>query len=124
MTRRGQATAYEILSTMSEVAGEASEAHISLRPRGLALAAHVGHVLWGAWSGPAAGGVLATGGADGLVRLWNPGTTEPAAGSPEGNYGASTWGVWHDVGATAVLAFGGRDGRVTLWDAESRTAGQ
>ena len=59
--------------------------------------------------------MLATGGDDGTVRLWDP--AEQRQGPPlTGHTGSVLWGCWGQVGGRPVLASGGDDGTVRLWD--------
>src|SRR5437667_316611 len=79
------------------------------------LAGHTGRVRWGAWGIAGDRPVLATGGGDGAVRLWDPvsGTAlgEPLAGHTE----PVSWGAWGIAGDRPVLATVGYDGMVRLW---------
>jgi WD40 repeat protein len=78
------------------------------------LTGHTGSVLWGAWGRVGDQAVLATGGAQPEVMLWNP---ESRQGRPLTGHTHSTWwGVWGRVGSQAVLATGGQDRTVMLWD--------
>ena len=66
--------------------------------------------------------VLATGGGDGTVRLWDP-IERAALGEPlTGHTGGVTWGAWGRVDGQPVLATGGSDGTVRLWDPIERAA--
>jgi len=64
--------------------------------------------------------LLASGGSDGTVRLWDPRSGEQAA-VLEGHRGA-VWSVCAvTIGGRVLLASGGSDGTVRLWDPLSRT---
>jgi hypothetical protein len=89
------------------------------RPRSerAVLEGHPGGV-WGvcAVPGPGGGALLASAGADGTVRLWDPATGGPRA-VLEGHPGW-VWGVCAvpGPGGGALLASAGVDGTVRLWD--------
>ncbi|MFG1663822.1 P-loop NTPase fold protein [Streptomyces sp. Y7] len=91
-------------------------------PLGGPLTGHTGPVRWGAWGGATDDLILATGGDDGTVRLWDPvaGTSrgEPLFGHP----GPVRWGMWGRVGDVPVLATGGDYGTAWLWYPESGTS--
>lgn len=79
---------------------------------------------WGAWERVEGQMVLATGGADGRVLLWDAetgGLYRPSGGAapaaPARHSGSVTWGAWGRFDGTPVLATGGRDGAVWLWTA-------
>ena len=73
-------------------------------------------VNWGAWGLVGGRAVLATGGFDGVVRLWDA-ATGAALGEPlTGHGGPVLWGAWGGVGGRAVLAAGGFDRTVRLWE--------
>ncbi|MGY4781676.1 hypothetical protein ACVH9Z_17220 [Rhodococcus opacus] len=65
--------------------------------------------------------VLATGGDDGTVQLWDPHRGEPRTvffpgGTDSRTTGRTLWGAWARVDDEPVLATGGDDGTVALWD--------
>ncbi|MEU8017700.1 WD40 repeat domain-containing protein [Micromonospora parva] len=62
--------------------------------------------------GPA---VLATGGADRTLRLWETVTSTGGATRDDGRF--TTSAVFTRIGSEHVLVTGGRDGRVLVWDA-------
>ncbi|MEU9575397.1 P-loop NTPase fold protein [Streptomyces massasporeus] len=86
------------------------------------LTGHTGIVRWGSWGSVDGQPVLATGGEDGTVRLWDPttgtalgdpmtGHTQPLTGPADGLW----WGDWGGVDGRAVLAWASHDGTVGLW---------
>jgi WD40 repeat protein len=85
-------------------------------PFGKPLMGHAGAVYWGAWGLFDGRPVLATGGGDGTVRLWDPelGTAlfEPLTGHVGGVY----WGAWGLVDGRWALASGSNDATVLLFD--------
>jgi WD40 repeat protein len=96
-------------------------AHLRLAVRGPALPGHTKGVLWGAWAQLGDAAVLATGGGDGMVRLWDPATGFPLQTALAGHAGAVLWGAWGQLGGAALLATGGADGTVRLWNPASGT---
>ncbi|KAB1976841.1 P-loop NTPase fold protein [Streptomyces triticiradicis] len=84
-------------------------------PLGAPLTGHTGPVRWGAWGGVTDDLILATGGDDGTVRLW-----DPVAGTSRGELTGHTrpvrWGAWGGVTDDLILATGGDDGTVRLWN--------
>ena len=60
--------------------------------------------------------VLATGGVDGTVRLWDPAASAPLGPPLTGHTGTVQWGCWGLVAGRPVLATGGEDGTVRLWE--------
>ena len=62
--------------------------------------------------------MLATGGSDRMVRLWD-GQDHAPIGEPLGGHaGEVLWGAWAEVGGRPVLATGGSDRMVRLWDGQ------
>jgi hypothetical protein len=83
---------------------------------GLPLTGHAEVVEWGCWGQVGGRPVLATGGADGIVRLWDP-AAQAALGLPlTGHAEVVEWGCWGQVGGRPVLATGGGDATVRLWE--------
>ena len=84
----------------------------------LALTGHAGRV-WALAAVPLPGGqaLLASGGEDGTVRLWDPATGQ-AAGPPLKGHAGRVWALAAVPlpGGRALLASGGEDGTVRLWD--------
>lgn len=76
---------------------------LRLAPLGKALTGHTGMLMWGAWAAVAGLPVLATGGTDGAVRLWDPSTQAPL-GEPLTGHPTCTVGRMRD-----------HDVRVALW---------
>src|SRR5690349_2005778 len=86
------------------------------------LAGHTGLVRWGAWGRVGDTPLLATGGLDRTVRLWDP-ATGTARGEPlAGHTGSVLWGAWGQVAGTPLLATGDSDGTARLWDPATGTA--
>ena len=80
---------------------------LRLAPFGSPLTGHTGQVLWGGWRQVDGRPVLATGGQDGTVRLWDP-AAHAALGPPlTGHTGPVFWGGWGQVDGRPVLATGG-----------------
>ncbi len=65
--------------------------------------------------------LVATGGADGMVRLWNPDGLEPV-GEPLGPLGSEVTDV--AVAQTGLVVAGTRSGRVARWNSEGEAEGQ
>ena len=65
---------------------------LRLAPLGEPLTGHTGPVQWGAWAAVAGRPVLATGGNDGTVRLWDPSSRAPL-GEPLTGHTGSVWWV-------------------------------
>jgi WD40 repeat protein len=81
----------------------------------------VGHedaVGWGAWASLGSQPVLATGGADATVQLWDGVSGYPRA-TLTGHTGTVRWGAWASLEQRSVLATGALDGTVRLWDGDS-----
>ena len=93
---------------------------LRLAPLGESLTGHTGWVWWGAWAVVEGRPVLATGGDDGTVRLWDPSTRAPQGEPLTGHTGPVQWGAWAVVEGRPVLATGGHDGTVRLWDPSTR----
>jgi WD40 repeat protein len=90
-------------------------------PFGQFLAGHTARVRWGAWNPLDGRPILATGGDDGTVRLWDS-AAGAAPGRPlDGHTGPVRWGAWGSHGNELVLATGGSDGTVRMWSAVSGT---
>jgi len=89
---------------------------LRLAPSGPPLTGHAGSVRWGCWGQVAGQPVLATGGYDGTVRLWDPAAAAPLGPPLTGHAGPVLWGCWEPTAGRPVLATGGRDGTVRLWD--------
>ena len=70
---------------------------------------------WGCWGVIEDRPLLATGGADGSVRVWDPATGQ-AISDLRGHTGSVRWGAWGVAGDRPVLATGGVDRTVRLWD--------
>jgi hypothetical protein len=85
-------------------------------PFGAPVMGHSGTVWWGVWGLVADRPVLATGGEDGTVRLWDPVAGAPIGAPLTGHNGTVWWGAWSLVADRPVLATGGNDGTVRLWD--------
>src|ERR1700760_3394082 len=89
-------------------------------PLGEPLTGHTDVVRWGAWANVAGRPVLATGGNDGAVRLWD-GLDRTSLGKPlTGHTAWMMWGAWAGVGGRSVLATGGDDRTVRLWGGQGR----
>jgi WD40 repeat protein/transcriptional regulator with XRE-family HTH domain len=65
------------------------------------------------------GTLLATGGGDGTVRLWNPATGRPVGAPLHASAQANAYGVAFSPSGT-LLATGGGDGTVRLWNTATR----
>jgi WD40 repeat protein len=80
---------------------------LRLAPSGPPLTGHAGPVLWGCWA-PARRPVLATGGSDGAVRLWDPDAPAPQGPPLTSHTSPVLWGCWGLVfEGSPVLATGG-----------------
>ena len=88
---------------------------LRLPPFGPPLTGHAGSVFWGRWGQVAGGPVLATGGRDGTVRLWDPVAAAPLGSPLTGHADSVLWGRWGQVAGGPVLATGSGDGTVRLW---------
>lgn len=85
-------------------------------PFGSPSVGHTDQVLWGAWSKIDDQPVLATGGGDGTVRLWDA-RTHTAIGDPfRIGIEKVLWGAWAQVDGEPLLATGGDGGTVQLWN--------
>jgi WD40 repeat protein len=82
-------------------------------PFGTPFRGHADAVLWGAWGVVNDRPLLATGGRDGSVRLWDPATGEQIAEAVDGA-GESTWGAWGLVDGQVALATGQSEGPVRI----------
>lgn len=91
-------------------------------PFGAPSTGHTDQVLWGAWSQLDDQPVLATGGGDGTVRLWDARTHNPIGAPFRSRTDKVRWGAWGRLGGEPVLATGGDRGTVELWD--PRTGGK
>ncbi|GAB89936.1 P-loop NTPase fold protein [Gordonia rhizosphera] len=76
--------------------------------------------LWGAWAHTSEGTLLATGGSQGRVRIWNARTREIRW--LEGHRGAVRCGGWGEIDGQPALATGGDDGTVKVWRIENDSA--
>ncbi len=87
-------------------------------PVHLALTGHTGGV-WAltAFAGPDGRAQLASGGADGSVRVWDPATGQQV-GAPLTGHPGGVWAVTRlsGLGGRLLLASGGADGSVRVWD--------
>ena len=84
-----------------------------------------GPVRWGCWGQVEGRPVLATGGQDGTVRLWDP-AAMAALGAAADRPLTARWSgaAGGRSGGRPVLATGGQDGTVRLWDPpHARTLG-
>jgi WD40 repeat protein len=82
-------------------------------PFGAGLRGHTDAVLWGCWGVRDGRPVLATGGRDFTVRLWDPVTGKQSENTMRGEPAvALVWGAW--TGDRTDLAVGGLDGRSWL----------
>jgi hypothetical protein len=80
------------------------------------LTGHSASVWWGAWGLVDDRPVLATGGNDETVRLWDP-VAQAALGAPlTGHTSMVRWGNWGVVDGRPVLATGGNERTVRLWE--------
>ncbi|MDQ3274837.1 MAG: P-loop NTPase fold protein, partial [Actinomycetota bacterium] len=91
-----------------------------MAPLGEPLTGHTDWVRWGAWAVVEGRPVLATGGNDGTVRLWDPIAQAPLGGLLTGHTDWVLWGAWAVVAGRPVLATGSDDGTVRLWDPSTR----
>ncbi|MGD0244566.1 MAG: P-loop NTPase fold protein [Streptosporangiaceae bacterium] len=107
----------------SSATGDGAYPLLRAIPFGAPLAGHTDSVLWGAWKSLRSVPVLATGGNDGTVRLWDA-DTATASGQPlTGHTGAVLWGAWASLGGRFVLATGGVNGTLRLWEGKSHFLG-
>src|SRR5688500_85540 len=77
-----------------------------------ALRGHAGAVKWGAWGAVGGRPILATGGDDGTVRLWDPVAGTPSGPPLTGHTSAVNWGAWTAVDGRPILATGDLDDTV------------
>ena len=89
-------------------------------PFGDPFTGHTDTVGWGVWGRVGDRPILATGGRDGTVRLWDPQDRGPLGDPLTGHTDAVRWGVWGRVGDRPILATGGDGGTVRLWDPQDR----
>ncbi|WP_405512341.1 P-loop NTPase fold protein [Streptomyces canus] len=80
------------------------------------LTGHDGPVLWGAWTHHEGRPLLASGGADGTVRWWDPVKGRPLGNPVNGHSQPVSWGTWGMANGHPVLATGGQDEAVILWE--------
>ncbi len=85
------------------------------------LQGHIAGVWWGAWATVDGRPILATGGSDDTVRLWDPATNTPLGPPLTGHTGGVRWGAWATVDGRPILATGGNDDTVRLWDPATNT---
>jgi transcriptional regulator with XRE-family HTH domain len=83
-------------------------------PFGSPLTGPAGATHWGVWGQVDGQPVLATGGDDGSVRLWDPRARAPIGDPLTGHDGSVNWGVWGRFGDQPLLATGGDDGSVLV----------
>jgi WD40 repeat protein len=83
------------------------------------LTGHTGPMRWGTWRSVDGRPVLATGGDDRTVRLWDLIERAPLGEPLTGHSGPVRWGAWGSVDGRPVLATGGDDRTVRLWDLSS-----
>ena len=94
----------------------AGMSRLGLASYGPPLTGHADPVFWGCWGQVEGCPVLATGGVDSSVRLWDP-AARAALGPPlTGHTGTVYWGCWGQVEGRPVLATGGADSSVRLWE--------
>ena len=92
-------------------------AHPRFSARIRAVLAVAGGTFSGAWGQVGDRVVLATGGGDGSVRVWDPWPADPTVAVLPGQTHMALWEAWGQVGGRAVLAAGGvQDGSVRVWD--------
>ncbi|MET8999446.1 P-loop NTPase fold protein [Amycolatopsis sp. NPDC004169] len=89
-------------------------------PFGAPLTGHQSRVWWGRWGVADGRPVLATGGDDERVQLWDPRTGEAMILS--GHTDSVSWGKWGEIDGEPVLATGSHDSTVILWNPVTGTA--
>lgn len=106
---------YRVVAKRSSLQSVAADARLRLRRYGPEMTGHEGPVIWAVWGRVEDRPVLATGGEDGTVRLWDP-VTGAAQATLTGHEGPVIWGAWGRVEDRPVLATGADDGTVQLWE--------
>lgn len=93
-----------------------------LVPTGRPLKGHAKPVLWGSWTRIEGRPVLATGGMDEAIWLWDPIARAPLGSPLTGHRDWVPWGEWGQVEGRPVLATASWDGTVRLWDSTARAS--